>query len=88
MISTVARQPAGDLAALDQDVFRCGGAEGAAGDRTPPPPFHDDFQNGPPLHGELAEWSCDAIGRPAETLADTAARLGARTPLPFEVARG
>ncbi|GHJ90772.1 hypothetical protein SNE510_02910 [Streptomyces sp. NE5-10] len=93
VISTVAQQLAGDLAALEQDVFLCGEAESADRDRVPPPPFHDDFWNGPPLHGmtlhgELAEWSCDAVGWLAATLADAAARLGVRTPLLFEVTRG
>ncbi|WBO65425.1 hypothetical protein [Streptomyces camelliae] len=50
------------------------------------------FWNGPALHGvllrgDLAEWSCDAVGRPAETMADLAAGLGVRTPVLLTVTR-
>ncbi|MEU4066499.1 hypothetical protein AB0F25_29635 [Streptomyces wedmorensis] len=57
-----------------------------------PPPFDDRFWNGPPLHGmtlsgELAEWSCDAVGWLAATVADSAAYTGIRTPMLFTVTR-
>lgn len=56
----------------------------------PVQPFRDSFWTGPPLHGtalrgELAEWSCDAVGWPAVAVADCAVRLGARSPLLFTV---
>ncbi|MFJ4777970.1 hypothetical protein [Streptomyces sp. NPDC088762] len=56
------------------------------------PPFDDRFWNGPPLHGmtlsgELAEWSCDAVGWLAATVADSAAHIGIRTPMLFTVVR-
>jgi Asp-tRNA(Asn)/Glu-tRNA(Gln) amidotransferase A subunit family amidase len=43
-------------------------------------PSDDSFWNGPPTHrlvphGELSEWSCDAIGWLAEVIADCAAQL-------------
>ncbi|MFF5704040.1 hypothetical protein ACFY7H_16265 [Streptomyces sp. NPDC012794] len=37
--------------------------------------------------GELAEWSCDAVGRLAATAADAAAHIGIRTPVLFTVVR-
>jgi hypothetical protein len=47
---------------------------------------------GPPLHGlvlrgELAEWPCDALGWPAEIVADSVAQLGVRSPLLLTVTR-
>ncbi|MFD0375746.1 hypothetical protein [Streptomyces sp. NPDC127112] len=59
----------------------------------PAPPFDDRFWNGPPLHGmtlsgELAEWSCDAVGWLAATVADSAAHLGIHTPVLFTVLQG
>jgi len=85
-IPAVARQLADDLAELEQDVFKCGERDTIVRGDAPAPLFHDSFWNGPPLHGmtlsgELAEWSCDAIGWLAETVADCAARLGVGSPL-------
>ncbi len=91
-IPAVAPRLARCLSHLDQNVFA-----GGAGDDVPPgdfpaPPFDDRFWNGPPRHGmtlsgELAEWSCDAVGWLAETVADSAAHLGIRTPLLLTAAR-
>ncbi|MEV6201324.1 hypothetical protein AB0M64_15235 [Streptomyces sp. NPDC051771] len=39
------------------------------------------------LSGELMEWSCDAVGRFAANVADSAAQSAIRTPLLFTVAR-
>jgi hypothetical protein len=39
------------------------------------------------LRGELAEWPCDALGWPAEIVADSVARLGVRSPLLLTVTR-
>lgn len=66
-ITAVARQLVGYLVRLEQEVFILGESGGADEDGTLPPPFADRFWNGPPLHGmtlrgELAEWSCDAVG--------------------------
>ncbi|MEV5531491.1 hypothetical protein [Streptomyces prunicolor] len=90
VIPAVGRQLAQDLRDLEQDVFTCGGDDVTARGDALPPPFHDSFWNGPPLHGmtlrgELAEWSCDAVGWLAATVADCAARLGVRSPLLFTV---
>lgn len=63
------------LANLDQELFLPGRKEGLDADR-------------PTFPGELAEWSCDAIGWLAATIADSAAHLGVRTPLMLTVARG
>ncbi|MFI6409138.1 hypothetical protein [Streptomyces sp. NPDC050548] len=84
---------AGRLGELDQDVFTCRSHTGAAPDDLPPPPFDDTFWDGPALEtvvlrGELAEWSCDAVGWLGEVVADCAAAAGGRTPLLFTVARG
>lgn len=89
VIPAVARQLAQDLRDLEQDVFTCGDDVTVRGDALPPL-FHDSFWNGPPLHGttlrgELAEWSCDAVGWLAAAVADCAARLGVRSPLLFTV---
>ncbi|MFY1654832.1 hypothetical protein ACN27J_28615 [Solwaraspora sp. WMMB762] len=80
------------LADLGPDVFGYRSYDLAAADATPAPLFDDSFWNGPPLHGvalrgELVEWSCDAIGWLAETVADAVARLGVRTPLLFTAVR-
>ncbi|GGZ45155.1 hypothetical protein GCM10010387_44560 [Streptomyces inusitatus] len=95
----VARRLAEELGRLDQEVFALasgpalGSHEGGGRDEAAlPPPFHDSFWNGPPLHGtvlrgELAEWSGDAIGGLAEIVADVTARLGVRSPLLFTVTR-
>ncbi|WP_225833907.1 hypothetical protein [Streptomyces sp. NK08204] len=80
------------LRQLDQDVFVCGSHEAAGPQDLLAPPFDDSFWNGPGLHGvvlrgELVEWSCEAVGWLAETLADLVAGLGARSPLLLTVAR-
>jgi hypothetical protein len=91
-IPAVAKQLTDHLARLDQDVFVCGSHDVAGRDAVLPPPFDDRFWNGPPLHGvvlrgELAEWSCDAVGWLAEVVADSVAQLGVRSPLLFTVTR-
>ncbi|WP_229798368.1 hypothetical protein [Planomonospora parontospora] len=85
-ISAVAQQFSDHLDRLEQDVFVCRSFDIAGGGDCPPPPFDDSFWNGPPRHGvvlrgDLTEWSCDAIGWLAETIADLAARLDVRSPL-------
>ncbi|MET7484840.1 hypothetical protein [Streptomyces sp. NPDC005538] len=82
------------VAGLDQDVFvrRSHTGTGAVPDDLPPPPFDDSFWGGPApdtlvLRGELAEWSCDAVGWLGEVLAECAAAAGARAPLLVTVAR-
>ncbi|MEV6514023.1 hypothetical protein AB0M61_49000 [Streptomyces sp. NPDC051642] len=71
VIPAVARQLAQDLRDLEQDVFTCGDDDVAA--------------HGMTLRGELAEWSCDAVGWLAATVADCAARLGVRSPVSLSV---
>ncbi|MFF0739055.1 hypothetical protein ACFYVL_01535 [Streptomyces sp. NPDC004111] len=90
-ISSVARQLHHDLGHLPQDVFQYG-EMASVGKDIMPPPFADDFWNGPPRHGitlrgDLAAWSCDAVGWLAATIADCAAHLGVRTPLLLSVVR-
>ena len=85
-ILEVAERLTEQLGRLEQNVFVRGSHEAAGRDDVVPPPFDDSFWNGPPLHGvtlrgELAEWSCDAIGWLAEVVADCAAHLGIRSPL-------
>lgn len=85
-VPAVAAQLARDLGRLEQEVFTGVRQDEAPVEGLPLPPFDDRFWRGPPLHGvtlggELAEWSCEAIGWTAETVADSAARLGIRTPL-------
>jgi hypothetical protein len=63
-----------ELGDLEQDVFH-------------PHKSERDDRAGPTLRGELAEWSCDAIGWLAATIADSAAHLGVHTPLRITVAR-
>lgn len=77
----------------DQNVFAGGIDEVFPPGGFPAPPFDDRFWNGPPLHamtlsGELAEWSCDAIGWLAATVADSAAHIGIHTPVLFTIVRG
>ncbi|MDV9169136.1 hypothetical protein R6V09_03160 [Streptomyces sp. W16] len=91
-IPAVAHQLANALAELAQDVFTYGAHDVTERADTLPPLFHDTFWNGPPLHGmtlrgELAEWSCEAVGWLTETIADCAARLGVGSPLLVTVAR-
>lgn len=80
------------LGHLDQDVFGYQSHEVTSRDDVLPPPFDDSFWNGPPLHGvvlrgELADWSCDAVGWLAEVIADSAAHLGVRSPLLITITR-
>jgi len=61
-------------------------------DAVVPAPFDHAVWNGSALHGrvrsgELAEWSCDAIGWLAEIVADAAAQLGVRSPPRLTVSR-
>lgn len=91
-VPAVAQRLSDHLGHLDQDVFRCGSHELADPHDVLPPPFDDGFWNGPPLHGallhgELAEWSCDAVGWLAELVADTVANLGVGSPLLLTVTR-
>ncbi|GGR13616.1 hypothetical protein [Streptomyces roseolus] len=91
-IPPVATRFAHRIVPPDQNVFTGGLDEAVPPGGFPPPPFDDRFWNGPPRHGmtlsgELAEWSCDAVGWLAATVADSAAHLGIRTPVLFTVAR-
>lgn len=91
-VSAVAVQLADTFSLPDQNVFMGGPDERVSPDNFPAPPFDDLFWNGPPLHGmtvsgELAEWSCDAVGWLAETVADSAAHLGVHSPLLLTVVR-
>lgn len=91
-IPAVARQLTEQLGQLAQDAFVCTSHDIADQNGVLPPPFEDSFWNGPPLHGavlngELAEWSCDAVGWLAEVVADSGARLGVRSPLLLSVTR-
>lgn len=91
-IPAVAQQLTDHLVRLDQEVFVCRSHDATGRDAVLSPPFGDGFWNGPPLHGvvlrgELAEWSCDAIGWLAEVVADSAALFGVRSPLLLTVTR-
>ncbi|NEB38905.1 hypothetical protein [Streptomyces sp. SID14515] len=91
-VPAVASQLTRNLSRLDQGVFVGAADQRIPLDSFPTPPFDDRFWGGPPMHGivlsgELAEWSCDAVGWLAETVADSAAHLGIRSPLLFTVAR-
>ncbi|MGW2671093.1 hypothetical protein ACWC5F_23930 [Streptomyces sp. NPDC001272] len=91
-IPAVAPQFARRVTPPDQTVFAGGIDEALPLGDFPAPPFDDRFWNGPPLHGmtlsgELAEWSCDAVGWLAATVADAAAHIGIRTPVLFTVVR-
>lgn len=91
-IPAAARQLTEHFARLEQDVFVCRSHDITEHDAVLPPPITDQSWNGPPLHavvlrGDLAEWSCDAIGWLAEVTADTAAGLGVRSPLLLTVTR-
>lgn len=88
----VAQELTDRLGRLDQEVFAPGAREGNGKGAAPAPPFDDSFWNGPPLHGavlhgELAEWSCEAVGWLAEVAAESAAGIGLRSPLLFTVTR-
>lgn len=77
---------------LDQNVFTVQRSEAAGPEQICWPLFDDSFWNGPPgngvvLHGELAEWSCDAIGWFGEIVADAAVRFGVASPLFYTVRR-
>lgn len=90
-IPAVAQQLTEHLGHLEQDVFVCRSHDVADPDDVLPP-LDDSLWNGPPrhgivLHGELAEWSCDAVGWLAEVVADSAARLGVRSSLLLTVTR-
>lgn len=92
-IPAVAPQFARRVVPPDQNVFAGGIDEVFPPGGFPAPPFDDRFWNGPPLHamtlsGELAEWSCDAIGWLAATVADSAAHIGIHTPVLFTIVRG
>lgn len=91
-IPAVAQQLTSHLCHLEQELFLQGESGSTDKGATLRPPFADEFWNGPPLHGmtlrgELAEWSCDAVGWLAATIADSAAQLGVRTPLLLAVVR-
>ncbi|AZM93967.1 hypothetical protein D1J60_35700 (plasmid) [Streptomyces sp. W1SF4] len=91
-IPVVAPQLARHVVAAEQKMFAGEIDEALPLGEFPAPPFEDGFWNGPPLHGmtlsgELAEWSCDAVGWLAATVADSAAHLGIHTPVLFTVLR-
>ncbi|MFB6615159.1 hypothetical protein ACIGFK_19525 [Streptomyces sp. NPDC085524] len=91
-VPAVAEQLTDSIRHLDQDVFVTRSGEPAGPDDATPPPFDDSFWNGPPRHGitlrgDLAEWSCEAVGWLAETVADCAGRLGVHSPLLLSVTR-
>jgi hypothetical protein len=91
-IPAVAERLTDHLRRLDQDVFVCRSHHVAGRDAVLLPPFDDSLWNGPPLHGvvlrgELAEWSCDAVGWLAEVVADSVAQLGVRSSLLLTVTR-
>ncbi|MEP6528265.1 MAG: hypothetical protein ABJA86_14010 [Nocardioidaceae bacterium] len=91
-VAAVGHQLTDDLGQLDQDVFVVRSFAVTGQKDVPAAPLADAFWNGPPLHGvtlrgELAEWSCDAVGWCAEVLADLLAQLGLRSPLLLAVAR-
>ncbi|MER6475657.1 hypothetical protein [Streptomyces filamentosus] len=75
-----------------KNVFAGGFDEAVPPEGSPPPPSDGRSWNGPPLHGktlsrESAEWSCDAVGWLAATVADSAAHVGIRTPALLTVVR-
>lgn len=91
-IPAIAQQLTDHLGDVDQDVFVYRSHDVAGRDDVLRPPFDDSFWNGPPqhgvvLHGELAEWSCDAVGWLTAVVADSAAQLGVRSPLLLTVTR-
>lgn len=91
-VPAVAQRLTDHLGHLDQEVFVCRSHEVARRDAVLSPPFDDTLWNGPPLHGvvlrgELAEWSCEAVGWLAEVIADSVAQLGVRSPLLLTVTR-
>jgi len=80
------------LGTLNQDVFTPGAHGASVPDLIPQPPFDDRLWNGPPgngvsLSGQLAEWSCDAIGWLAELIGDIAAQIHTASPLLLTVTR-
>ncbi|WP_443224058.1 hypothetical protein [Streptomyces sp. 4N509B] len=92
LIPEVAEQLVEHLGQVDQTVFVCTSHRADTPEDVPPPPFHDSFWNGPPLHGmtligELSEWSLDAIGWLSEVVADSSAILGVHSPLLLTVER-
>jgi len=90
-VSTFGRQLTDQLAGLDQDVFAHSYRD-VVDSAVASPPLDDSFWNGPALHGvtlhgDLVEWSCEAVGWLAEAVADAGARLGVRSPLLLTVTR-
>ena len=90
--ATVARRLVDDLTRLDQDVFTYRSHDTTDRRGVPPPPFDDSHWNGPALHGvtlhgDLAEWSCEAVGWLAEVVADCLSRSGLRAPVLFTATR-
>lgn len=91
-IPAVAQQLADQVGELAHGVFGYSSHEIVGRDALVPPPFDDNFWNGPPSHGvalrgELSEWTVDAIGWVSEVIADISARLGVRSPLLITVSR-
>ncbi|MEV7414939.1 hypothetical protein [Streptomyces sp. NPDC089919] len=89
-LSDLADRLAQRLHGLDQPVYTHTSHHRADQDPDLTPPFHPTWWNGPApdgatLLGELAEWSLDAIGWTAETLADLTAALGVRSALLFTI---
>ncbi|MFF2194542.1 hypothetical protein [Streptomyces sp. NPDC058157] len=92
-ISVMAPQLARRIVPADQHVFAGRIDEAVPPAAFPAPPLDDRFWDGPPsqrvtLSGALAEWSCDAVGWLAATVADSAAHVGIRTSVLFTVVRG
>jgi hypothetical protein len=92
IVPAVAQQLTDQLAGLHQGMLANLSLAVAARQAVPVPPFDDSFWNGPPvhgvvLHGDLVEWSCDVVGWLGALVADSAARLGVRSPLLFTVKR-
>ena len=91
-LPAVAEELVASLRGLRQDVFVLRDSRVPAPGAVLAPPFDDGFWHGPPRHrvalsGDLAEWTCDAIGWLIEVVAELAARHGVRTPLLVTVRR-
>ena len=82
---------AGQLAALDQDVFTVTGVSRPPPHDGPRPPIDELFwassENGLTLRGDLVAWSSDAIGWVAEVVADLIGQHAPRAPLLFTATR-
>lgn len=91
-VAAVARELVDIVGELDQDVFVVRSFDVSGQTDASAVPVADGFWNGPPmqgvvLRGELAEWSCDAIGWTIEVIADSLAQLKLASPLLATVVR-